>query len=173
MTADSTARLYVGTYAKYNSGSIKGAWLNLEEYSDKEEFLGACAKLHDDESDPEFMFQDFEGFPRSLYSETSVSDAIWEWLDLDDDDRELLTVFQQGVDGEGDIDRARDAFISKGYNTEADWAAEYLEETGGLEGVPAHLANYIDFESYARDARLGGDVIFVRYEGDLWVFRNG
>jgi antirestriction protein len=172
MTTDSTARLYVGTYAKYNSGSINGAWLNLEDYADKDAFLEACRELHKDESDPEFMFQDFEGFPRSLYSESSVSDAIWEWLELDDDDRELLAVFQEGVDESGDIDRARDAYMGK-YNTEADWAAEYLEETGGLEGVPAHLANYIDFESYARDARLGGDVVFVRYEGDLWVFRNG
>lgn len=27
-----TYRIYVGTYAKYSSGSIKGAWLDLEDY---------------------------------------------------------------------------------------------------------------------------------------------
>jgi antirestriction protein len=62
--------------------------------------------------------------------------------------------------------------MGKGYSNEEDWAAEWLEETGGLEGVPAHLANYIDFEAYARDARLGGDVVFVRHDGELWVFNN-
>jgi antirestriction protein len=69
-----TARLYVGTYAKYNNGSINGAWIDLEDHGDKVSFLAACAELHKDESDPELMFQDFEGFPRSLYSESSVSD---------------------------------------------------------------------------------------------------
>ena len=28
-------QVYVGTYAKYNSGSIEGAWLDCEDYSSK------------------------------------------------------------------------------------------------------------------------------------------
>lgn len=165
-----TARIYVGTYAKYNSGSIKGAWLDLEDYADRDAFLQACATLHSDEAGPELMFQDYEGFPKAFYSEGSAPpDALWDWLDLDADDRELLEVYQNAVDSDGDIDRARTAFMGK-YNSEADWAESWLEETGGLEGVPKHLENYIDFEAYARDARLGGDVTFVRHDGDLWTF---
>ncbi|WLA80309.1 antirestriction protein ArdA [Bradyrhizobium elkanii] len=164
-----TARIYVGTYAKYNSGSIKGAWLDLEDFSDKDAFLEACRELHKDESDPEFMFQDFEGFPKAYYNESSVSDELWAWLELDESDRELLAVYTEHVDSDGDIDRAREAYCGK-YDTEAEWAEDWLTETGGLEGVPEHLKNYIDYESYARDARLGGDMVFVRHDGDLWVF---
>ena len=40
------ARIYVGTYAKYNAGSIKGAWLDLEDYADRDAFLEACRELH-------------------------------------------------------------------------------------------------------------------------------
>lgn len=29
-----TIQVYVGTYAKYNNGSIQGAWLDLEQYND-------------------------------------------------------------------------------------------------------------------------------------------
>lgn len=166
-----TARIYVGTYAKYNSGSIAGAWLDLEKYPDRDAFLMACAELHEDESDPELMFQDYEGFPKSFYNESRVPDELWDWLNLDEDDRELLEVYKDNVDQDGDIDAARDAFLGKA-NSEADWAAQYLEDTGGLEGVPKHLENYIDFEAYARDARLGGDVTFVRHSGELWVFQN-
>ena len=36
--------LIVGTYAKYNNGSLSGAWLDLSDYSDKEEFYEACLK---------------------------------------------------------------------------------------------------------------------------------
>jgi len=69
-TMTTTASLYVGTYAKYNNGDLTGAWLRLEDYSDAEAFLSACAVLHSDEADPEFMFQDYEGFPSSFYSES-------------------------------------------------------------------------------------------------------
>ncbi|MNL78164.1 Antirestriction protein (ArdA) [compost metagenome] len=57
------ARIYVGTYAKYNDGSIAGGWLDLSDYSNKDEFYQACTQLHADEEDPEFMFQDYENIP--------------------------------------------------------------------------------------------------------------
>lgn len=165
------ARLYVGTYAKYNNGSIAGKWLDLEDYGDKESFLKACAELHKDEADPEFMFQDFEGFPRSMYSESSVSEELFEYVALDEDDQELLAVYKENVDSDGDIETARDAFAGKA-DSQANWAAQFLEDTGGLDGVPEHLKNYIDFEAYARDAEMGGDVTFIRHDGELWIFNN-
>ena len=42
----SEARVYVGTYGKYNNGSLFGAWLDLSDYTDKEEFYEACRELH-------------------------------------------------------------------------------------------------------------------------------
>lgn len=171
---DTTAaepRIYVGTYAKYNSGSIAGAWIDLDKFAgDRDGFLEACKELHKDEPDPELMFQDFEGFPRDMYSESNASEELFAWLDLDEDDRELLAVYQQGVDQSGTLEQARDAFMGK-HDNAADWAASWLEETGGLEGVPEHLKNYIDYESYARDAGHDG-VTFVRHDGDLWVFNS-
>ena len=56
-----TPSIYVGTYAKYNNGSIFGAWLDLTEYDDAEDFYKACAELHKDEQDPEFMFHSLYG----------------------------------------------------------------------------------------------------------------
>jgi antirestriction protein len=161
------ARIYVGTYKKYNEGSIKGTWLDLEDYSDKDAFLTACAELHKDEEDPELMFQDYEDFPKAYYNESSVPDELFDFLELDKDDQELLSVYLEHVDGSADISTARDAFMGHA-DTMADWAASWLEDTGSLEGVPEHLANYIDFEAYARDA----DVIFVRHDNQLWVFHN-
>ena len=91
-------KVYVGTYAKYNSGSIKGKWLDLSDYSDKEEFLAACAKLHKDEHDPEFMFQDHDGIPEGMITESSISDDVWEWMNMDEDDKKLLEIYREHVD---------------------------------------------------------------------------
>ena len=80
-TTLSAASVYVGTYAKYNNGSLFGAWLNLSNYSDKEEFYEACRELHKDEEDAEYMFQDYENIPEALISESWISEnffALWK-----------------------------------------------------------------------------------------------
>ena len=55
--------VYVGTYGKYNSGSLDGEWVDLIQFSNKEEFYECCRALHEDEPDAEFMFQDWEYIP--------------------------------------------------------------------------------------------------------------
>ena len=70
------AKVYVGTYGKYNNGSLKGGWLNLADYPKYDDFLKACKNLHKSERDPEFMIQDTEGFPDGL--------DCMEWLSEQD-----------------------------------------------------------------------------------------
>ena len=45
-TSLSEARIYVGTYAKYNDGSIEGKWFDLSDFSDKDEFYEACKESY-------------------------------------------------------------------------------------------------------------------------------
>ncbi len=56
-----TPAVYVGSYHKYNCGSISGKWFDLTEFECREDFYEACQALHADERDAEFMFQDWEG----------------------------------------------------------------------------------------------------------------
>lgn len=69
-------RVYVGTYGKYNRGSLAGGWLSLKECKDYQDFLRKCGRLHRREHDPEFMIQDCEDFPDGL--------NCGEWLDEQD-----------------------------------------------------------------------------------------
>lgn len=68
-----TPAVYVGTYHKYNCGSIAGQWFELTDFDSAEDFYAACSTLHADEDDAEFMFQDWEGIPSQFASETRVS----------------------------------------------------------------------------------------------------
>ena len=80
----SEARIYVGTYAKYNEGSIFGKWMDLSDYSGSEEFYDACRELHSDEEDPEMMFQDWEKSTLTLpLAERFMPSSMptnWDWI---------------------------------------------------------------------------------------------
>ena len=108
-TTQSSPRVYVGTYSKYNNGSLNGGWIDLDGH-DKQSFLQACQELHKDEHDPEIMFQDYEGFPQHFYNESYLPDELWDWLALDENDRQLLHHYHEaGL--EGDIGDARDRYL--------------------------------------------------------------
>lgn len=77
MTDITTPSVYVGTYHKYNCGSIAGAWLDLTDFDSSEEFYERCRELHANEADPEFMFQDWEGIPSDMASECHIN---WDFI---------------------------------------------------------------------------------------------
>lgn len=162
------ASIYVGTYAKYNAGSLFGKWLDPEDFSDKDEFLAACKELHADEEDPELMFQDWDEIPRAYISESHVSEELWDWLELSESDKELLRVYRENVNQQGTIEEARDEFQGV-YRSASDWAEEMLSDCGDLQEVPESLRGYIDFEAYARDAAHNGTT-FVEMSDGVHVF---
>ena len=163
--------VYVGTYHKYNCGSIFGAWLDITAFADYDEFLAVCAYLHRDEADPEFMAQDFENFPEEWYTEGFMSrdefDKIQEFAELDEDEREAFQAFMDlKCDSDLSVDDFREAYQGE-WDSEEDFARNIVEECGMLDNVPESLKDYFDFERYA-------DELF-RYDYDFqdgYVFRS-
>ena len=149
-----TARLFVSTYAKYNAGNLTGAWLDLDDYKDKDEFIAACLELHEDEQDPELMFQDYEGFPEAFYHESEIDGDVFDYLasNIEDEVKEAY-MHLNGTWNEGDC---QETYIGK-FDSPSDMAQELLESRGMLEEVPEFLRNHIDFDSYANDMRCGGE----------------
>jgi antirestriction protein len=152
--------VYVGTFAKYNSGNLSGAWLDVSAYNDREDFIEAALALHADEDDPELMFQDFQGFPRIYYGESEIDFTLWDWLALDDDEREMVELYQNEVDASASLECIKEAYLGT-YDSAEAWAEQWLEEMGELARVPESLFNYIDFAAYAKDMRMSGVVTFV------------
>ena len=91
-------RIYVGTYAKYNDGSIDGEWVDLTDFDSYDEFVEHCRELHKDEKDPEFMIQDSEGFPSRWYHESGLPseeefDKIIAFSELDDSEKNAYDAY--------------------------------------------------------------------------------
>ncbi len=164
---NTTPRVYVGTYAKYNDGSIAGKWLDLDDYSDHETFIAACQELHKDEHDPELMFQDWENIPDGMIGESHLSADVFDWLELDDKDKQILQAYRDNIDQTGSLEDATDAYNGT-FNNKEDFAEDLFQS---IYTIPKELENYIDYERVVRDLECG-DYTFVYDEGEFLVFRN-
>lgn len=164
--------VYVGSFHKYACGSIFGAWLDLTAFADYDEFCAVCRFLHKDEGDNfQPMFQDYENFPESFYSESSLDedtfDKIQEFAELDENEREAFEAFLDlRCDSGLSVDDFREAYQGE-WDSEEEFARNIVEECGMLDNVPESLKDYFDFERYA-------DELF-RYDYDFqdgYVFRS-
>ena len=168
---DYAPAVYVGTYAKYNAGNLSGAWVNLETFAgDRDGFIAHCAGIHADETDPELMFQDFQNFPREFYGESDLPEALFTWLDLDENDRELLARYQDAVgDKDADIDTARDHYAGT-YDSGADAAEEIATECGTIpKDFPSWVV--IDWEA-TWNCNLRHDYATSEHDGKIWLFHH-
>lgn len=170
----SEARIYVGTYAKYNEGSIFGKWIDLSDYSDREKFYDACHELHSDEEDPELMFQDWENIPSALISESWLSDNIFEVIEaiseLSEAQQEAFSVWLNNTCNDITSENIDDLVSSfeddyQGqYESEEDYAYEVVDECYDL---PEFAKTYFDYEKFARDLFMCD-----YWHEDGFVFRN-
>ncbi|KKI44078.1 antirestriction protein ArdA [Hafnia alvei] len=165
--ATTTPSVYVGTYHKYNCGSIYGKWLDLTDFDDRADFYAACQALHADESDAEFMFQDWEGIPSQFVSECGIN---WDFIDAykraEAEGSEAAFIAWAEYTGESDYEVFDDAYRGEA-ESEEDYAQEMVEDNGLLNEVPESLRYYFDFEAYARDLFSSG---YVFHDG--YVFTN-
>ena len=156
-------QIYVGTYKKYNEGSIFGKWLNLSDYEDYQGLQDAMKDLHKDEQDPEFMIQDYEISPffekMGLISESHISSKIYEVFEAIETSSYDLEVWESFTDCFGiyeDISeiqqRIEENYIGE-YDSDEEFAEELLIQT---DSIPANLPSYlyIDWERTARDIMM-------------------
>ena len=94
------ARIYVGTYAKYNNGSLQGEWVELSDFYDLDGFMERCAEIHEDEEEPEYMFQAWEEIPDGLIDEGHLEENFFELRDeldrLNNKEKEAFWIWVEG-----------------------------------------------------------------------------
>lgn len=159
-------KVFVTTYKAYSDTTVKGNWLDLEDYTSKEEFMSDARELHSDETDPEFMFASFPEELKLFMSEDSIDEDLWELLALDEDDREIVLACIENT-GRGncmssDIDYALEAYQGE-WDSWEDFAQELFES---CHHIPEDLACYIDWELVVRDLK------YDYFEQDGKFFRH-
>jgi len=180
--------IFVADYASYNEGHICGAWFDLSDYSDKDEFmekiseffleLDQVAPLDSEYPREEMMFQDWQCIPDSLIGESHIDESFWayqQFIDESDDNKEMFEAFDNciGLNSYASIEDAIKDMQNRFYcyldpsdhGSDNEKMGYYCAEQGLIE-IPDHLSNYFDYESYGRD------VMFDMSESDGYVFTN-
>tara|TARA_B100001059_G_C17450062_1_gene386987 strand:+ start:57 stop:611 length:555 start_codon:yes stop_codon:yes gene_type:complete len=157
-------QIYVGTYFKYNNGSVEGAWPDLKDYSNYEELSEAMRELHKDEEDPEFMFQDYECSEifndLKLISESYISKDIYEVIEAIENsyhEEEVITAFiycyGNGCNDIHDVlNKVCECYCGE-FSDDIDFTEQLLADTGCLSmDLPSYV--HIDWGRTAQDIMM-------------------
>jgi antirestriction protein len=167
-----TPKIYVASLSDYNAGVLHGKW--IEAVQDADEIRAEIARmLAESNAEPaeEYAIHDYEGFGPIKLSEYEDIDTVAELAALLDEHGELFGHVYEHADR--DTARAKE-LMSDGYHGAFDsleaYAENFIDETGGLEKMPENLRCYFDYEKYAHDLEIGGDVFTVEVGGKTHVF---
>ena len=157
---------YMAAYVAPYDSPLGGRWFDLAG-KEADSFAGDVASTFGE--DVETRVFDVENVPACLVQEGVLLPETWAFVGLDDGERATVWAYWENVEALRDVADVLDSYSGTGDNPK-DWAGDYLEGTGDLESIPAHLRPYFDFSAFVHDLECDGWV-FARHDGDLFVFR--
>jgi len=160
---DESPKIYVADLEAYNNGKLSGVWLDLMDYDDADELMGAIQDFLKTTGGEEYAIHDVENIPSRMYSEYMGQrdfEELYEMIDLaKDNDLPLEVVFQVVSQYSPS---AVDEFVGK-YDSADDFAQELVDDTG--------IQSFIDFERYLivsdTDRRLLAQEMADNYVDDI------
>jgi antirestriction protein len=86
------------------------------------------------------MIQDYEGFPDKFYWEGGLSEELFDWLALDENERNILEAYIAITgDEKCTIGEAMEDYMGA-YSSDVDFTQELLESCGFVEPVARPLS---------------------------------
>jgi antirestriction protein len=169
-----TPRIYVACLSSYNAGELHGVWVDAVDADAIQTAVDAMLAKSKHEPHEEWAIHDFEGFKGATLTEFHDFGDVAE---IGACIKEHGEVFAQLLEHHGmDVDRALEVMKEDyhgAWDSLEEYAESYMDDTGMLQGLPENLRCYFDYEKFARDMELGGDVFTVETsDGKTHVFSN-
>ena len=170
---DDGPQIYVADLAAYNQGVLHGAWIDATQ--DSEDIEAEIQEILSKSPVPdaeEFAIHDYEGFGSLRLSEFEPIEKVSQVAKLIEEHGTMFAELVGHFGGARYIDEAIEAMEERyqgAHKSLEDWAYEYAKDTG-LECAEPYV-NYIDWERFARDAEMGGDIFTIETDdGMVHVF---
>ena len=161
MSDYSTVRVFVSTYAKYNEGTLDGKWFTPADYDSYDDFFNALRDYHNDETDPEFMFQDKEHLPDELYSESEFDEDAYNYsvyVATNPQNAYGAYCWVENFNDGWDEDNFESSFTGE-FDSAEDYCWQYIDDCGGISEAMSRdtMELYFDYESFGRDIKIDLD----------------
>jgi antirestriction protein len=172
--AGATPRIWVTDLAAYNAGVHHGRW--IEAAQEPEEIQREIDELLASSPEPgaeEWAIFDQEGWcglELGQYANVETISGAANLLAEHGPVFGALVAYFGGVDHLDEAERAMTESYQGTFRDLAEWAESYVEDTGIECAEP--WRNYIDFERWANDAEMGGDVFTVDTPDGVAVFSS-
>jgi len=176
------SRIYAASLSDYNSGVLHGAWIDLDDCTDKESILEAIQAMlaesptakREGQPAEEYAIHDYDGLP-SIFGEWPDLDLLCEYAEAvakchDEEAEQALAAYVEYLGG--DIKEALAEFEDRyrgTYDSEKDYAEQLSDDIGMLDQVPENLRFYFDFELFASDLFVN-DCLSLDVPSGLAVF---
>jgi antirestriction protein len=165
-------RVYAADLAAYNQGILAGVWIDAAQdpediKSEIQEMLAHSPVPHAEE----WAWHDYEGFGELRLSEFTSIENISRLAKLIEEHGEMFAEVVShfgGTDYLDEAERAMQEGYQGTYRSLTDWAEQHAEDTGIDCGEP--WRGYIDFERWANDAEMGGDIFTIDVPDGVAVF---
>jgi len=176
-------RIWVGSLSDYNNGVLYGEWLDAarepeELHADIQALLaGSPTTAQYGEPAEEWGIFDHEGFGDwhlSEYEDIAVVSRVA--LGIAEHGQAFAAWAAQCAGDAERLDQFDEAFLGH-YDSVPAWAEQIIDDLGYQTAVDAAVPESfrpyvrIDFEQFARDAELGGDICSYKAPHDsIWIF---
>lgn len=123
----------------------------------------------------EWAIHDYEGFENITLSENEGLEEVCALAEAIDEHGEAFAAFwnyqASGVSIEDAVNSFQEAYQGT-FVTLEEWAEDYAEDTGLLDSMPESLRYYFDFERFARDCSINGDIVEMSVSDGVAVFNQ-
>ena len=175
--------VFVADYASYNEGHISGAWFDITDFDDQDEFherisefftaLDKVAPLDFNMPREETMFQDYQLFPSQFYNECEIDSKLWDYLKLLDENKDFEDIVEAYGACFGEVDNFEDVQERFELNIDEQYPESHAStdekygwycKDAGLIDIPDHIENYFNYEAY------GAAMLQGMYEHNGYIF---
>ncbi len=164
-------RIYVACLSSYNAGDLHGRWIDATLGAEhiREE---VAAMLAESKHEPheEWAIHDHEGFGEAKPSEQESFDTVAAWAEGIEKHGEAFGAFVSWRGDDSTVEQFEDAYRGT-FRTIEDYAEQLIDDCYDTKAMGA-LANYIDYEKFARDLQYGGDIYTTSGGDGVYVFDN-
>jgi len=150
-----TCAIYVADLADYNAGILRGWWIAIMGDTTVNEIEKQIQVMLAVKGHKEWEIQDYYNLPKGAHK-LSLKEIVKIASLIDNKGYEVVDAFLENFDVD-DIDTFEDRFIGV-YKDLEDYAYEEVNAGVDLEKTLGNLSGYFDYEAYARDLEMGGEL---------------